>query len=499
MPADAWNYQMQPALSPWVNTLPPSEQVTANPSLSWPPVPSSTTISQTHTTTIQHVWPAVNLAPQPHVTWPVREPSPLQPTAMYSPPKFLASQLYEQDTGAGTYRHMYSISYFLDQSKYANMLITHARPDTPPFLPPATGYSPQNEGATSYQSQSPAYMLEEAAVEQHDDDYYDIDQDDDIDLEISAKVREQHSQGVLKTIVAMSGLDASALNLRGFDTYIYDGILDVYRPERAANPLRNPATARVFAHFITATGPLLTIFVRQTRATSAYHHDGPIPLNQQGLWTYIMPMAALHHQGLLQAILAISSLHIAKLQRASETPSFKHYGYALKRIHRSVRNPDQRHSTATLAATMLLGYYEIIAANHTNWNTHIAGAKQLIVEIDFASMTSELRRMKAEKALRDQQSSYHTLDMPPLPYNSRPSDVLLDQIPDVDEAVIRTLAGMGFHYEQHGRIMENDNKEPGMSSSRPLDIADYETRKDLFWWYCKQDVYQSVISGNTLL
>jgi hypothetical protein len=23
--------------------------------------------------------------------------------------------------------------------------------------------------------------------------------------------------------------------------------------------------------------------------------------------------------------------------------------------------------------------------------------------------------------------------------------------------------------------------------------------KDLFWWYCKQDAYQSIVSGNLLL
>ncbi|KAI7558612.1 hypothetical protein KC346_g23000, partial [Hortaea werneckii] len=32
-----------------------------------------------------------------------------------------------------------------------------------------------------------------------------------------------------------------------------------------------------------------------------------------------------------------------------------------------------------------------------------------------------------------------------------------------------------------------------------LDLAKFEILKDLYWWYCKQDAYQSIISGNSLL
>lgn len=54
--------------------------------------------------------------------------------------------------------------------------------------------------------------------------------------------------------------------------------------------------------------------------------EGPTPTSQQNLWTYILPLKALNHQGLLHAMLALASLHIARLQRASATPSYKHYG-----------------------------------------------------------------------------------------------------------------------------------------------------------------------------
>jgi hypothetical protein len=42
----------------------------------------------------------------------------------------------------------------------------------------------------------------------------------------------------------------SELGIRRYDAFLYDGLLSHYRPEYAASPLRNPKTARVFAHYI---------------------------------------------------------------------------------------------------------------------------------------------------------------------------------------------------------------------------------------------------------
>jgi hypothetical protein len=40
------------------------------------------------------------------------------------------------------------------------------------------------------------------------------------------------------------------LGIRRYDAFLYDGLLSHYRPEYAASPLRNPKTARIFAHYI---------------------------------------------------------------------------------------------------------------------------------------------------------------------------------------------------------------------------------------------------------
>lgn len=338
---------------------------------------------------------------------------------------------------------------------------------------------------------SPNYVLSEAAVEAHDDDYYDVQSDDEMDFDIPVVSHQDlERQQSLTRMLQMNQISVQDLQTRRYDTFIFDGMLDRYRVERVANPLRNPATARVFAHFISVTGPSLSIFERHPRNTSVLFTEGQIPFSQQGLWTYTMPVAALHHQGLLHAMLALASLHIARLTGASVTPSIQHYAWALKRIHHCVGHSKKRLKLSTIAASMLLGFYEIMTADHMKWNMHLAGSKQLFVETDFVRMTRQFKRMKTERAARLKMGGYVQADSP----TGTNQDDLLAQIHDVDERLISELVGREVRYDDHGEIMTPQSGVP-----QELDLYKFEMLKDLYWWYCKQDAYQSIISGNPLL
>lgn len=339
---------------------------------------------------------------------------------------------------------------------------------------------------------TPTNLLNAAAVEAQDDDYYDIGSDEEIDFDTSAvNTNGYHRQRTLCKILAMNQISIREMQVRRYDTFLYEGILDHYRVEEVANPLRNPATARVFAHFISATGPSLSIFERHPRNTSVLFTEGTVPLSQQGLWTYTMPMAALRHQGLLHAMLAMASLHIARLQGASVTPSMQHYAWSLKRIHKAVGNSKSRLKLTTIAASMLLGFYEIMTADHMKWNMHLAGSRQLFVETDFAGMTRQVRRLKMEKAARHCQRGEQNRYSPQEPLSR---DDLLDQIPDIDERLVSHFLGREVRYDDHGLI---ESHQAGITPS--VDLNKFEILKDLYWWYCKQDVYQSIVSGNNLL
>ncbi|KAK5119616.1 hypothetical protein LTR85_007445 [Meristemomyces frigidus] len=336
-------------------------------------------------------------------------------------------------------------------------------------------------------TESPTYVLTEAAVEVYDDDYYDIHSDDEMDFETTAPtINGTEGQHTLNTILGRNHITIQEMQTRRYDTFISNGMLDHYRVEEHANPLRHGPTARVFAHFISVTGPSLSIFERHPRNTSVLFTEGHIPFSQQGLWTYTMPMAALHNQGLLHAMLALASLHIARLTGASVTPSMHHYGWALKRVHHCVGHEKKRLKIATIAASMLLGFYEVMTADHMKWNTHLAGSKQLFVETDFVTMTQQFRRMKIER--------HHFGRRPSLLPLGPAQDDVLDQIPDVDERLVSILVGREVRYGDHGQIMTPQSSLPAQ-----LDLGKFEILKDLYWWYCKQDVYQSIVSGNPLL
>lgn len=344
---------------------------------------------------------------------------------------------------------------------------------------------------------SPNELLIQAAVEQEDDDYYDVQSDEEMDLAPNqAVIKMYETERDFSIMFALHREGTNELTMRRYDNFIYAGILDHYRPEWSANPLKNPNTARVFMHFITSTGPTLSIYERHPRNTSALFDEYPPSTPRQGLWTYNMPLMALNHQGLLHAMLAISSLHIAKLQGASKTPSFKHYTYAVKRMNRGVGNPKKRLLPTTLAATLLLAFYEVMTAEHVKWCSHLSGAKSLIAELDYLSMAKEARRVKAEAAA-SQRVLYRggmVLQQGGL------ISPLEDAQPPIDENIVSTFFGKKLSYDAFGRIVDDQASGKRRESiPAPFDLSRYELYQDLFWWYVKQDCYQSIISGNPVL
>ncbi len=334
-------------------------------------------------------------------------------------------------------------------------------------------------------------LLSSAAIEMQDDDYYDIKSDEEMDIDPLTMTTLSHErQRNLHEILQINNIGVQDLHARRYDTFIYQGILDHYRVEDAANPLKNPATARVFAHFIAVTGPCLSVFERHPRNTSVLFTEGHVPFSQQGLWTYTMPVAALHNQGLLHSMLALASLHIARLQDASDTPSRQHYAWACKRINKLLSKPKRRHKTTTIAASMLLGFYEIFTADHRAWNLHLKGSGQLFLETDFTSLARKFRQKKRERAARPPINGYDEL---PSSY-SQTHDEILDQTHDVDDAAVSRLVGSKVSYDDPN---STDASYPSLLYD--FDLSNFEILKDLYWWYLKQDAYQSIISGNPLL
>ena len=328
-----------------------------------------------------------------------------------------------------------------------------------------------------------AQFLEDAAIETFDDNYYDVEPDEEMD-DISENASRQ-----LTLMRRLHEEHFTELSMRRYDTFLYSGILVNYQPEEHASPLNNPTTARVFAHFISATGPSLSIFERHPRNPSALFNES-FSDHQQGIWTYTLPMKAMYNQGLLQAMLALASLHIAKLQGIQSQTSYRHYAYAIKNIHKRVGNPKQRLLPTTIAATLLLGFYEILTADHLKWSSHLAGAKQLLQAIDFKGMAKEARRVKAQQLAQKDQYSF---------YENGFNPAATDFSTSIDENLVSTLMGRQFKVEQFGQVLGEEDDATSAKPSKPFDMEKYELYQDLYWWYARQDVYQAILSGNKLL
>ncbi|CEJ53866.1 Putative Transcription factor [Penicillium brasilianum] len=336
------------------------------------------------------------------------------------------------------------------------------------------------------------YQQQIVYVEEEDEEYYDVESDEEM-------VDQTQVEGFNQLSLIMASANHDDRQLRSFTTHLNEpNILASYNPSLGSSPLNNPKTARIFAHFIHSTGPSLSIFERHPTDSSIVL-GAPVPPSQQGLWTYTLPLKALENPALLQAILAISSLHIAYLQGAPTTVSLKHYHYALKRIGRAVGLPLRRKQIGTLAATELLAYYEVISADHSKWNSHVAGAAQLIKEIDFVGTTRDLRAYRRKLNQQRRQMGWSNSMMYHHGFGPDPSedDPFAEKEGSIDQDLIGSLLGRAVNFDEFGRV-EDDHGHSARNYFSRKDIENFRIQCDLYWWFTKQDVFHSLISGDKL-
>ena len=197
-------------------------------------------------------------------------------------------------------------------------------------------------------------------------------------------------------------------------------------------------------------------------------------------------------------MLALASLHIEKLQGVPNTASLKHYHISLRRVARSVGLPSRRGHPATLAAALLLAFYECWSAEHQKWSNHLFGARQLVREIDFAGMTKCIKNRRAQQR-RDDWARQYQAQLQGISPLVDERNRFQPHIDEVDENIVGIILGRRVRYDQYGQMLDY-SEDAGWTkeySERELEI--YETQRDLFWWYCKQDAYSGILGGGKLL
>ncbi|TRX98337.1 hypothetical protein FHL15_000982 [Xylaria flabelliformis] len=237
---------------------------------------------------------------------------------------------------------------------------------------------------------------------------------------------------------------------RTFSTIGAETVLATYDPSPANSPLTDKHIAAVFWHFMNVTGP-----------------NG-------------FPIMSFSHPALLQAILALASLQIAKLQKVPPTASLKHYHLALRRIAKNVTRPARRTQTANLAATLLLAFYEVWNSDHDKWCRHMLGARWIIKEIPLSEMTRAIMAIKMQKRVAEMEQSQtgNFRDYP----STEDSGFLYRDWDLMDVSLLSMIMGHEVSYDDLGMLPEDLSSHP-----RPKyiytnkDMERYEQLSDLFW------------------
>ncbi|KAM0458157.1 hypothetical protein ACHAPV_001530 [Trichoderma viride] len=253
----------------------------------------------------------------------------------------------------------------------------------------------------------------------------------------------------------------------------------------------------VFMHFINVTGPGISIFEGNISCASERGKSRTAAGSGQSLWSYAIPTLALQHLGLFHAMLALASLQLAKLRDSPPTAALKHYHRAIRRVANSVKSPSKRTQPATLAATLLLGYFEVWSSDHTKWCNHLFGARILFREMSLGDMTRScfpVKRMRQGQEANGYQLGHINSQF----YGSHQQPVSPQGgLNNLDYDFLRAITGLVVTPEDYGE----GERQPSDKRSAPAtdkEIEKYDIICDLFWWYCKMDVYQSMLGGTKL-
>lgn len=356
---------------------------------------------------------------------------------------------------------------------------------------------------------NPRSYLEDDMEEDDFDDPFDVSDDDDEMADsggaaaLSAGALQRRiAEGNLQTMMALhANQERQDTRVRTYHSVIENfgpDMLATYIPSFRDSPLNDPAAAAIFTHFLNVVAPGISMYERHPANPSLLLQGQPVPKSQQHLWAYTLPTVALRNHALMHAMLALSSLHIAKLQDKPTWVSLKHYHYAIRKLAKNVSLPTRRRQLATLATTLLLGFYEVMSADHSKWCDHLLGSQQLVKHIDFAGMTKFLQQRKRQMAY-EKSMSFNTLD-DNFYFNFEGEEPEQSAEEDIDEDLIGLLMGKKVNYGEMGEVVEDwgmfENRRKAYTQ-KDLDL--YETQRDLFWWFLKQDTIQSILSQNRLL
>lgn len=314
------------------------------------------------------------------------------------------------------------------------------------------------------------------------------------------EIEDQDTNTDILPRTTISNIIGSQLRLPEFErvsfrSYLPDpGAMVHYFPTTFAAPLQNPVTARIFTHWVYVVAPGLSIFEQHIpNPQSAFLQPGVSLTGPQNVWTYTVTLMSLSCQLLLHALLALSSLHIAKVSNGPLAPSHIHYHLALRRLRKALEDDQQRADVTTLVATLLLAYFETMSAEVQKWGNHVRGARNLLKEIDFEDLRDCLENYEEDIDIE------MVMENSSQPYRRQVKRVRRKR--DKNLSVVQTITPFILGTKVRDGRGSSDANKYSAERSKATNLKKLERchlQADMFWWFAKMDAYHAILGGNPL-
>lgn len=371
----------------------------------------------------------------------------------------------------------------MQMGQFSNPLLGTSSSSTG-LLTPLSNYSSHGHGQGDYlqpvSTRNPVHQR--FALEAEDEDnIYEFNEEDNLVESDDDMLDPEDEPAPVKNLLSRAWHTAGTGKI--LDAFLENKALFSYMEHPNQSELRDNGLRAVVCYFIKVTSPTISMYEREpyelTRTSQS--KDG-LATGGNDLWCRTIPLMAFHSSGLLQAILALASLQLANLQNAPPTAAMKHYHLAIVRVKHNVMSSLRRTRFATLATLLLLAFFEVWAADHSKWCRHLFGASILLKEIPLLQMSK-----KCLPAKRDRDEKDTTVIPGPFGHGDT----------NLNYELLGVISGLPVAAEDYGLGRGQPPEAPHLPVTE-RDIKNYENHADLFWWFCKMDVYQSFLGGTKL-
>ncbi|KAG5950680.1 hypothetical protein E4U53_004599 [Claviceps sorghi] len=253
--------------------------------------------------------------------------------------------------------------------------------------------------------------------------------------------------------------------VRTFSAFAHNYALSEYMDYAHTSELRRHDMQTIFMHFVNVTGPTMSLYERDPSSlASGARFDGDAALDNN-LWS-------------------LASLQIATLQSTPATAALRHYHCSIRRNARNVSTPVRNTKPTTVATTLMLAYFEVWSSDHTKWCNHLLGGRLLFRQIPLRQMSRICLPVKRMRHFPSPLSDPKTIGPKRDPT-------------DLDYGLLSSITGRRVSADDYG-LRDGQLLEEECLWTTDKDIENYDILRDLFWWYAKMDVYQSMLGGTKL-